>query len=171
MYANTDQKIERLGLLDLLSNNKGAQFVIPVFQRNYTWTSNEVRQLFKDLERVLNNEYSNHFLGTIIYTDRSLSFSERQFTVIDGQQRLTTAFLILYAIKALMQENNNYEKIKEFENNYLVNKNKHDNNSKYRLKPYVSDDNIFQKIVEDRVDKIEKKNLMCTKTISIFCLI
>lgn len=32
------------------------------------------------------------FLGTIIYTDRSLSFSERQFTVIDGQQRLTTYF-------------------------------------------------------------------------------
>lgn len=95
------------------------------------------------------------FLGTIIYTDRSLSFSERQFTVIDGQQRLTTIFLILYAIKALMQENNNYEKIKEFENNYLVNK--HDNNSKYRLKPYVSDDNVFQKIVEDRVDKIEKR--------------
>lgn len=53
----------------------------------------------------------------------------------------------------------------------MVNKNKHDNNSKYRLKPYVSDDNVFQKIVEDRVDKIEKKNLMCTKTISIFCLI
>jgi conserved hypothetical protein len=75
--------------------------------------------------------------------------------VIDGQQRLTTIFLILYAIKALMQENNNYEKIKEFENNYLVNK--HDNNSKYRLKPYVSDDNVFQKIVEDRVDKIEKR--------------
>lgn len=75
--------------------------------------------------------------------------------MIDGQQRLTTIFLILYAIKALMQENNNYEKIKEFENNYLVNK--HDNNSKYRLKPYVSDDNVFQKIVEDRVDKIEKR--------------
>lgn len=49
MYANTDQKIERLGLLDLLSNNNGAQFVTPVFQRNYTWISNEVRQLFKDL--------------------------------------------------------------------------------------------------------------------------
>lgn len=32
MYANTDQKIERLGLLDLLSNNNGAQFVIPVFK-------------------------------------------------------------------------------------------------------------------------------------------
>ncbi len=77
--------------------------------------------------------------------------------MIDGQQRLTTIFLILYAIKALMQENHNYEKIKEFENNYLVNKNKHDNNSKYRLKLYVSDDNVFQKIVEDRVDKTEKR--------------
>ncbi len=158
MYANTGQKIERLGLLDLLSNNNGGQFVIPVFQRNYTWTSNEVKQLFNDLESVLNNEYSNHFLGTIIYTDRSISFSERQFTVIDGQQRLTTVFLILYAIKSLMKENNDYEKIKKFENNYLLNSNRLDDKSKYRLKPYVSDDNVFQDIVEDRVDKIEEKD-------------
>ena len=157
MYANTGQKIERLGLLDLLNNINGGQFVIPVFQRNYTWTSNEVKQLFRDLESVLSNEYSNHFLGTIIYTDRSLSFSERQFTVIDGQQRLTTVFLILYAIKALMQENNDIEKIKELEENYLINKNNSNNESKYRLKPYVSDDNVFQKIVKDRVDKIENK--------------
>ena len=157
MYANTGQKIERLGLLDLLSNINGGQFVIPVFQRNYTWTSNEVKQLFRDLESVLSNEYSNHFLGTIIYTDRSISFSERQFTVIDGQQRLTTVFLILYAIKALMQENNDIEKIKELEENYLINKNNSNNESKYRLKPYVSDDNVFQKIVKDRVDKIENK--------------
>ena len=157
MYANTGQRIERLGLLDLLNNINGGQFVIPVFQRNYTWTSNEVKQLFRDLESVLSNEYSNHFLGTIIYTDRSLSFSERQFTVIDGQQRLTTVFLILYAIKALMQENNDIEKIKELEENYLINKNNSNNESKYRLKPYVSDDNVFQKIVKDRVDKIENK--------------
>lgn len=158
MNANTGQKIERLGLLDLLSNNNGGQFVIPVFQRNYTWTSNEVKQLFNDLESVLSNEYSNHFLGTIIYTDRSISFSERLFTVIDGQQRLTTLFLILYAIKALMKENNDYEEIKKFENNYLLNSNRLDDKSKYRLKPYVSDDNVFQDIVEDRVDKIEEKD-------------
>lgn len=157
MYANTGQKIERLGLLDLLSNINGGQFVIPVFQRNYTWTSNEVKQLFRDLESVLSNEYSNHFLGTIIYTDRSISFSERQFTIIDGQQRLTTVFLILYAIKALMQENNDIEKIKELEENYLINKNNSNNESQYRLKPYVSDDDVFKEIVEDRVDKIEDK--------------
>lgn len=157
MYANTGQKIERLGLLDLLSNINGGQFVIPVFQRNYTWTTNEVKQLFRDLESVLSNEYSNHFLGTIIYTDRSISFSERQFTVIDGQQRLTTVFLILYAIKALMKENNDIEKIKELEENYLINKNNSNNESKYRLKPYVSDDDVFKEIVEDRVDKIEDK--------------
>ena len=157
MIESTPQRIERLGLLDLLNKNTGGQFVIPVFQRNYTWTSNEVKQLFRDLESVLNNEYSNHFLGTIIYTDRSLSISERQFTVIDGQQRLTTVFLILYAIKALMEENNDIEKINELEENYLINKNNSNNESKYRLKPYVSDDNVFQKIVKDRVDKIENK--------------
>ena len=95
----------RSGLLDFLKNSNGCQFVIPVYQRNYTWTAGkEVKQYLDDLKSVLIKEYPNHFLGIIIYLDTPLDFATREFSVIDGQQRLTTTFLILYAIKALMEE-------------------------------------------------------------------
>src|SRR5690554_2489771 len=95
----------RTGLLDFLKNSSGCQFVIPVYQRNYTWTAGkEVKQFLDDLKSVLEEEYTNHFLGIIIYLDTPIDFSSREFSVIDGQQRLTTIFLFLYAVRALMTE-------------------------------------------------------------------
>ena len=83
----------RTGLLDFFRNSSGCQFVIPVYQRNYTWTAGkEVRQLLDDMKKVLTGEYNNHFLGIMIYLDTPLDFSAREFSVIDGQQRLTTTF-------------------------------------------------------------------------------
>lgn len=53
----------KTGVLDLLRNSVGSQYVIPVYQRNYTWTAkNEVKQLLQDLKAVLNQEYSKHLL-------------------------------------------------------------------------------------------------------------
>ncbi len=87
----------RTGILDFFRNSSGCQFVIPVYQRNYTWTAGkEVKQLLNDLEKVLTGEYHNHFLGIMIYLDKPIDFSAREFSVIDGQQRLTTIFLTLY---------------------------------------------------------------------------
>ena len=53
----------RVGLTELLRTSVGAQFVIPVYQRNYTWTpEREVKQYLNDLCRVLRGEYKNHFI-------------------------------------------------------------------------------------------------------------
>lgn len=93
----------KIGLLKFLHESVGSQFVIPVYQRNYTWTCNkEVKQYFEDLENVINGKFDKHFMGILIYLDKPLDFASREFSVIDGQQRLTTTFLILYAIKELM---------------------------------------------------------------------
>ena len=91
---------KRTGLLQLLGNSLGCQFVIPVYQRNYTWAAErEVKQYFDDLQSVLKGDYKNHFMGIIIYLEKAIDFSSREFSIIDGQQRLTTTFLIIYAIK------------------------------------------------------------------------
>lgn len=65
----------KTGVLDLLRNSVGSQYVIPVYQRNYTWTAkNEVKQLLQDLKAVLNQEHSKHFKGskTALSTTASL---------------------------------------------------------------------------------------------------
>ena len=98
-----NQEPKKVGLLKFLQMSMGSQFVIPVYQRNYTWTANkEVKQYFDDLENVLNKKYDKHFLGIIIYLDTPIDYSTREFSVIDGQQRLTTTFLILW--KPLSQQ-------------------------------------------------------------------
>lgn len=95
----------KVGLLELLLASSGVQFVIPAYQRNYTWTANrEVKQLLDDIKAVLRGERNKHFIGIIIYLERSLDFSKGERSVIYGQQRLTTLFLSLYAVKELMLE-------------------------------------------------------------------
>ena len=148
---------KRTGLLQLLGNSLGCQFVIPVYQRNYTWAAErEVKQYFDDLQSVLKGDYKNHFMGIIIYLEKAIDFSSREFSIIDGQQRLTTTFLIIYAIKQLLVNCNDTEKVKQLEGQYLTNP-YHNDKIKYKLKPLVADYDVYRCIVEDRMDEITDK--------------
>ncbi|MGY3776023.1 GmrSD restriction endonuclease domain-containing protein [Helcococcus sueciensis] len=148
----------RTGLLDFLKNSSGSQFVIPVYQRNYTWREKkEVKRYLDDLKNVLVGEYPNHFLGIIIYLDTPIDFSTREFSVIDGQQRLTTTFLILYAIKAIMKEQGETKAIENLEGQFLTNPFATNDRIKYKLKPLVSDDEVYKNIVLDKINQISNK--------------
>src|ERR1700684_4504240 len=83
-------------LLDFLK--KSPQFVIPIYQRTYSWTKKECRQLWDDILRAgRNDNVSAHFVGSIVYIEKGLSTLtyHEPMLVIDGQQRLTTLTLIL----------------------------------------------------------------------------
>lgn len=148
---------KRTGLLQLLGTSLGCQFMIPVYQRNYTWNAEkEVKQYLNDLESVLKGKFNNHFMGIIIYLEKAIDFSSREFSVIDGQQRLTTTFLIIYAVKQLLIESNDQTKVEQLEGQYLTNP-YHSDKIKYKLKPLVSDDDVYRCIVEDRMDDITDK--------------
>ena len=148
---------KRTGLLQLLRSSSGCQFVIPVYQRNYTWTADgEVQQYLDDLKNVLKGIYANHFMGIIIYLEKAIDFSSREFSIIDGQQRLTTTFLLIYAIKQLLVNSNETEKVKQLEGQYLTNP-YHNDKIKYKLKPLVSDDDVYRCIVEDRLNDIANR--------------
>ena len=95
-------------------------------------------------------------MGIIIYLEKAIDFSSREFSIIDGQQRLTTTFLIIYAIKQLLVNCNDTEKVKQLEGQYLTNP-YHNDKIKYKLKPLVADDDVYRCIVEDRMDEITDK--------------
>ena len=153
IQENTPAKV---GLLELLLASSGVQFVIPAYQRNYTWTaSRDVKQLLDDIKAVLRGVRNKHFIGIIIYLERSLDFSRRERSVIDGQQRLTTLFLSLYAVKELMLERGMVEEAKRLEVQYLINP--FDETSKYKRKPRVCDDMVYQQIVIRDFSNIENK--------------
>jgi uncharacterized protein with ParB-like and HNH nuclease domain/predicted transport protein len=86
-------------LLDFLK--KSPQFVIPIYQRTYSWTEKECRQLWDDILRCGSSEkILVHFVGSIVYVESGLSQVTHQapLLVIDGQQRLTTVSLLLAAL-------------------------------------------------------------------------
>lgn len=146
----------KVGLLELLYGSQGTQFVIPAYQRNYTWTANkEVKQLLNDIKVVLKGERTKHFIGIMIYLETSITPFQRERSVIDGQQRLTTIFLTLYAIKELMLERGMTAEAERLENMYLVNP--FNETNKFKLKPLVSDDAVYQQIVSRDFDGIEDK--------------
>ena len=113
---------KRAGLMELLQTTTGCQFVIPVYQRNYTWRADqEVKQYLSDLTHVLKGDYKNHFLGIMIYLEKSIDFSTRELSIIDGQQRLTTIFLTIYAVKQMFKEAGEEDKVRQLEGQYLTN--------------------------------------------------
>lgn len=147
----------KVGILDLLIGSSGAQFVIPVYQRNYTWKANsEVKQYLEDLENILNGRYKSHFLGIFIYLEKNINYASREYSVIDGQQRLTTTFLLLYAIKHLLMDEGNREESERLNGQFLINP--YSENVKYKLKPSVSDDDAYKCIVENRLEDTKDKN-------------
>ena len=80
---------------------KSPQFVIPIYQRTYSWTERECRQLWDDILRTgSNDDISAHFVGSIVYIEKGLYHvsSQSPMLVIDGQQRLTTLTLLLAAL-------------------------------------------------------------------------
>lgn len=85
-------KGEERYLAYLLSAAK-TRFIIPVYQRNYDWETEQCKRLMEDLEEVIADNRESHFFGSVV------SKAEREVRVIiDGQQRITTTFLLLAAL-------------------------------------------------------------------------
>jgi len=92
-------------LLDFLK--KSPQFVIPIYQRTYSWTEKECRQLWDDILRTgSNDDISAHFVGSIVYIEKGIYqvSSQSPLLVIDGQQRLTTVTLLIAALARALEK-------------------------------------------------------------------
>ena len=152
---------ERLHLLNFFQRLPNVQFVIPVYQRNYIWTAHkQVKKYLEDFSEVLNGNKDGHFIGIMMYLTipKGIGFSE--FSVVDGQQRLITTFLLLHALKELAYENGDMQMVQMIDEIYLTNKHAREDNQKLKLKPVISDDNVYAKIISldtESLTKEEKK--------------
>jgi uncharacterized protein with ParB-like and HNH nuclease domain/predicted transport protein len=92
-------KAQDVPLIQLLDGAK--QFVVPIFQRDYSWGTKHCQQLWNDILRVGADPSSKaHFLGSVVYIPAEDSQAAiPRWLVIDGQQRLTTVTLLLVALR------------------------------------------------------------------------
>lgn len=92
-------------LIDFLK--KSPQFIIPIYQRTYSWSEKECLQLWEDILRTgSDDKITAHFVGSIVYVEKGLYSvsSQSPLLVIDGQQRLTTVSLIIEALARALGE-------------------------------------------------------------------
>jgi uncharacterized protein with ParB-like and HNH nuclease domain len=84
-----------------------SQFIIPIYQRTYSWTLKECQQLWADILRAgATEEIGVHFIGSVVHIDEGLGNLAVQAPklVIDGQQRLTTVTLLLTALAEVLSD-------------------------------------------------------------------
>lgn len=110
--------------LNFLSNAR--QFVIPIYQRTYSWDEKQCQQLWDDiLNAGRKKDFNTHFVGSIVYVKESMDTITVQspFLVIDGQQRLTTVSLLLEALARRIGEKEIVDGFSENKLNhyYLIN--------------------------------------------------
>lgn len=143
----------------LLEYMEGAKkrFVIPVYQRNYDWKTENCKQLYDDLIRVVKKKRSSHFFGSMVSSYQP-NGRYTEYLVIDGQQRLTTVSLLLLAMFRLIKEGkvipNTETMAQEIYEDYLVDKHQ-PKETRVKLKPVKNDRSAFEKLfdVEDEKDK------------------
>ena len=139
-------------LTAFIEGNK--QFQIPVYQRKYRWSSKNCDTLWDDILRTgKNNKIQNHFIGSIVYvlsTDYQAT-GISQLTVIDGQQRLTTISLLLYALSKRMEKNYKGKLLtpQKIQKQWLSNSEETDDNLKRKLVLNETDNDTLNNILDD----------------------
>lgn len=137
------------------------RFVIPVYQRNYDWKTENCKQLFDDLKKVIKTHRKSHFFGSIVSVYNP-DGENMEFQIIDGQQRLTTISLLLLAMYNLIkngiiaaEQGNLADKIYR---TYLIDEWQNDD-TRIKLKPVKNDQTAFGKLFDDETEHVKDSNV------------
>ena len=107
----TTIEVNKQSVKQLLGTGKVNKFVIPEYQRPYAWTDEQIQTLFDDLvEHTENDNESNYFLGTIVCYENDNGEQE----IIDGQQRITSLFLLLRAFYSKLDSMTETKEVRNF---------------------------------------------------------
>lgn len=162
-------KAEATTLLGFFEENQNNQFVIPIYQRVYSWEKEQCEQLWDDIIKIGGNDKMNgHFIGSILYVlDGNTPSSP--LLIIDGQQRLTTITLLCIALRNhLSDEVKILEKFsrKEIES-YLINNNK-DGDKKFRLILSESDKDTLLSLIDKNKRKPSELSVKIMENFKLF---
>lgn len=137
--------------LDFLNGKK--QLIIPIYQRTYSWTDIQCKQLWKDIIGATDENVKGHFIGSIVYIEKGLFqiTSIPQLLVIDGQQRLTTLTLLLAALGTAIERSQIQINVtqEEINDDYLFNKHGKDD-FHYKLLLTQSDKDTLIRLLEGK---------------------
>lgn len=137
-------------IIDILTENK--KYIIPAYQRPYSWDQEQAEQLIKDIHESFVEENTEYFIGSLICIDRG----NDEYEVVDGQQRLTTLSLILAKTRNLICN----EKVKSnLQQRILPVDSFSDELEEPRLKIRKKEEDLYKNyILQDDVSYLPKEN-------------
>ncbi|WP_187891376.1 DUF262 and DUF1524 domain-containing protein [Helicobacter pylori] len=156
-------------LLGFFEENQNNQFVIPIYQRLYSWKKEQCEQLWDDIIKIGGNDKMNgHFIGSILYVRNGNTHSS-PLLIIDGQQRLTTITLLCIALRNhLSDEVKILEKFSRKETeSYLINSNK-DGDKKFRLILSESDKDTLLSLIDENKRKPSEPSVKIMENFKLF---
>ncbi|WRC01232.1 DUF262 and DUF1524 domain-containing protein [Helicobacter pylori] len=163
-------KADATTLLGFFEENQNNQFVIPIYQRLYSWKKEQCEQLWDDIIKIGGNDKMNgHFIGSILYVLDGNTHSNNPLLIIDGQQRLTTITLLFIALRNhLSDEVKILEKFsREKIESYLINSNK-DGDKKFRLILSESDKDTLLFLIDKNKRKPSEPSLKIVENFKLF---
>ncbi|WP_199492743.1 DUF262 and DUF1524 domain-containing protein [Helicobacter pylori] len=148
-------KADAIKLLDFIGKSQEKQFVIPIYQRVYSWEKEQCKELWDDIIKIGGDDkMDGHFIGSIVFVqDGIYTTNYNELLIIDGQQRLTTITLLFIALRDHLNDEDEFlEKFsrQKIRNRYLINSDEKDDK---RFKLILSEpdrDTLLSLIDKDR---------------------
>ena len=137
-------------IYEILNGNR--QFLIPVYQRFYSWDIDQCKRLWNDIVEMQRKGKAGHFVGSIVnIAEQAMPTGVQKYMIIDGQQRMTTLTLLLlalrdYAIKDPSDTTINARRI----DNMLLKNEYESGDERYKLLLTETDRDILISLVEEK---------------------
>lgn len=136
-------------IFTILNGNK--QFLIPVYQRYYSWETEQCSRLWNDIVDMQKKDKDGHFVGSIVnIAEQAMPTGVQKYMIIDGQQRLTTLSLLLIALRDYAEEHpedgTNARRI----DNMLLKNEYEDGDERYKLLLTETDRELLKSLVEKK---------------------
>lgn len=140
---------------DLIEKNKRV-FKVPVYQRHYDWSSVQCEILYKDIIEASKCNIQ-HFVGTIVYVvDKEEGSGITEVLIIDGQQRITTIYILLKALLDISKGKSS--RIETEIEEVMFNRNCYDEKEKLKLKPIKTDNEQLVALIKNKKEILDKNS-------------
>lgn len=137
-------------IYEILNGNR--QFLIPVYQRYYSWDIEQCKRLWNDIVEMQKKGKEGHFVGSIVnIAEQAMPTGVQKYMIIDGQQRMTTLSLLLIALRDYAVKNPDDTTINARRIDNMLLKNEYETgDERYKLLLTETDRDILKCLVEEK---------------------
>ena len=137
-------------IYEILNGNR--QFLIPVYQRCYSWDIEQCERLWNDIVEMQKRKRDGHFVGSIVnIAEKAMPTGIQKYMIIDGQQRMTTLTLLFIALREYAIQNPGDTTINARRIDNMLLKNEYESgDDRYKLLLTETDREILIALVEGK---------------------